>query len=256
MAALDVGGFHGPWSALWSGSLRSSTIGLAPASCALLGRGQRSGTKRSTPTGRARTQGDQATARLGDLLAVRPPAVDCLREELGADLARPTWCDQHQVGVGPIQRRVVDLLAGARGVQHRPLSALSTSWRRYRPHRKRRAGHRRQVRRLPMWAFGPEPPGVTPAPSTLVGRAPILRTRPRPRCASPIPPNAYSPRCSTSMEFAGNTNRRVRPALDDGARPTRVPARLLAGRPAVFRRAHHGRPAPGHPQERQGPPHA
>ena len=43
---------------------------------------------------------------------------------------------------------------------------------------------------------------------------------------------------------------------EHGLAGVRLPPRLLAARPGSLHRADHGRPAPGHPQERQGAPDA
>jgi len=165
MAALDVGGFHGPvvcalvgityrqldyWAR--TGLLRPSLV-----------EAKGSGTKR------VYSYQDVLELKVikqlldsGISLQSARRAVDCLREELGADLASANLVLTSTRSVlARSNGEVVDLLAGGQGCSTSSRSrALSTSWRPISSASKEASrSPDARVRRLPMWAFGPEPPG-------------------------------------------------------------------------------------------------
>ena len=191
-------------------------------------------------------------------------AVECLRQDLGADLAAANLVlTGTRLGAGPLRRR------GRRSAWP-AARACSTScrcpgwWTSWTPTSSAsgatsvsRHGAGATVGRPPA-PCRPERPGSDAAGARRPTGSRTRSTRRRRRCASPTRPSGSSPRCSTSTACAGSTSRWSSSSRwdDDGHADRRLPARLLAARPRLLRRADHGRPAAGDPEERQGPPAA
>jgi DNA-binding transcriptional MerR regulator len=259
----DVGGFHGP-----------QVCGLVGITYRQLDYWARTGLLQPSVAA-ARGSGTRRVYSYSDVLELKVikqlldagvslqsarRAVECLRQDLGADVASSNLV---LTGTSSVLARsngeVVDLLAGGQGVFNIvPLAGVVDEL-------------EADIVRLDISAQS-RPSGERPAPggpgrrrvsrppAAALHRAGVRTIRPAPppaRCASPIPPSGSSPPCSISTRSAGSTSRSSSPCAGTSrARRLGLPPRLLAARARPVHRVDDGRAAPGHPQERQGAAHA